>query len=71
MAGKLEAAVSKFDKALADVKAQIAEQRKAVEDAEAHVDSAVSDFENEGGTPVAEAPAEATPQEAPYSPPVV
>jgi len=64
LAGKLESAVAKFDKALEAVKAEIAAQRAAVEEAEAHVDHAVADFEagdtpapEEAPAPVVEAPA--------------
>ena len=71
LAGKLESAVAKFDKALEAVKAEIDAQRKAVEEAEAHVDSAVADFE--AGSPAPEAaPAEPVVAEQPVvaAPPV-
>jgi hypothetical protein len=77
LSGKLESAVAKFDKALEDVRAEIDAQRKAVDEAEAHVEEAVASFDD-GGSPVVSeevpspAPAEPVVEEQPvvYQPPV-
>lgn len=71
---KLEAAVAKFDKALEDVRSAIAEQREAVDAAEAHVEESVASFDADGGAVVSEeapTPVVEEQPEAPYAPPVV
>lgn len=77
MAGKLDSAVAKFDKALEDVRAEIAAQRQAVDEASAHVEEAVASFDADSGTVVPQETPDAEPapvevvEEPVTQPPVV